>query len=112
MNLILNDAGLFEEWKTDIRTMAGRIIKMRHELHRQLTEVLRTPGNWDHIVRQIGMFSYTGLDGGQSAALTGEWHIYLTSNGRISMAGLNSGNVAYVCRCVDAVVRAQAVSSL
>ena len=56
VSLILNDAGLFEEWKRDIRTMAGRIIEMRKELHRLLTEELKTPGNWDHIVKQIGMF--------------------------------------------------------
>ena len=56
VSLILNDAGLFEEWKRDIRTMAERIIAMRHELHRLLTVELKTPGNWDHIVRQIGMF--------------------------------------------------------
>lgn len=56
VSLILNDAGLFEEWKQDIRTMAGRIIDMRKELHRLLTEELKTPGNWDHIINQIGMF--------------------------------------------------------
>jgi aspartate/tyrosine/aromatic aminotransferase len=56
VSLILNDAGLFEEWKRDIRTMAERIIAMRHELHRLLTQELKTPGNWDHIVKQIGMF--------------------------------------------------------
>ena len=54
--LILNNAELFEEWKRDIRTMAGRIIEMRKELHRLLTEELKTTGNWDHIVNQIGMF--------------------------------------------------------
>lgn len=56
MALILNDAGLFEEWKRDIKTMAGRIISMREELHRLLTQELQTPGRWDHIVQQIGMF--------------------------------------------------------
>ncbi|CCL99347.1 uncharacterized protein FIBRA_01365 [Fibroporia radiculosa] len=49
-------SGLFEEWKVDIKTMAERIIAMRKELHRLLTEELKTPGNWDHIVNQIGMF--------------------------------------------------------
>ena len=38
--------------------MAGRIIEMRKELYRLLTEELKTPGNWDHIVNQIGMFRY------------------------------------------------------
>lgn len=56
VSLILNDAGLFEEWRADIRTMSGRIIDMRKELFRILTEDLKTPGNWDHILNQIGMF--------------------------------------------------------
>jgi aspartate aminotransferase len=38
--------------------MAHRIIDMRKELHRLLTQELNTPGNWDHIINQIGMFSY------------------------------------------------------
>lgn len=105
MSLILNDAGLFNEWKQDIQTMAGRIIAMRKELHRQLADVLHTPGNWDHIVNQIGMFSFTGLNGEQSQRLIDEAHIYLTQNGRISMAGLNSHNVEYVARSIDRVVR-------
>ncbi len=58
VSLILNDPALFAEWKRDIKTMAGRIIDMRKELHRLLTEELKTPGNWDHIVNQIGMFRY------------------------------------------------------
>jgi len=63
MSLILNDGALFDEWKRDIQTMSGRIIAMRHELHRLLTEELKTPGNWDHIINQIGMFRYV-LTGG------------------------------------------------
>jgi aspartate aminotransferase len=58
--LILNNPALFEEWKMDIRTMAGRIIEMRKELYRLLTEELKTPGNWKHITDQIGMFRSVG----------------------------------------------------
>ena len=56
--LILQDPQLFSEWKQDISTMATRIIDMRHELHRLLTQELKTPGNWDHILNQIGMFRW------------------------------------------------------
>jgi aspartate aminotransferase len=56
VSLILNDPALFEEWKQDIETMAGRIKAMRKELHRWLTEELKTPGSWEHIIEQIGMF--------------------------------------------------------
>lgn len=36
--------------------MAERIISMRKELYRILTEELHTPGSWVHIINQIGMF--------------------------------------------------------
>lgn len=56
MALILRDESLFNQWKQDVKTMAHRIIDMREKLHHILTNELRTPGNWDHILRQIGMF--------------------------------------------------------
>ncbi|KAJ7740715.1 aspartate amino-transferase [Mycena maculata] len=107
VSLILNDPAMFEGWKRDIETMAGRIIEMRKELFRLLTEELHTPGNWDHIVNQIGMFSFTGINPSQSKALTREAHVYLTVNGRISMAGLNTHNVQYFAESLDKVVRQQ-----
>ncbi|KAF7793108.1 hypothetical protein EIP86_004216 [Pleurotus ostreatoroseus] len=107
VSLILNDAALFELWKQDIKTMAGRIIEMRHELHKLLTHELKTPGNWDHIINQIGMFSFTGINPEQSQALTEKAHIYLTQNGRISMAGLNSHNIRYFAENLDKAVRGQ-----
>ncbi|KIL69653.1 hypothetical protein M378DRAFT_184092 [Amanita muscaria Koide BX008] len=102
--LILNDPELFEEWKRDIKTMANRIISMRDELYRLLTEELQTPGKWDHIVKQIGMFSFIGLNGEESQVMV-EAHIYMTSNGRMSMAGLNSKNIRYVAQSIDAIIR-------
>ncbi|KAL7283530.1 hypothetical protein ACG7TL_002964 [Trametes sanguinea] len=107
VSLILNSDELFEDWKRDIKTMAGRIIAMRKELHRLLTEELKTPGNWDHIVNQIGMFSFTGIGPAQSQALVEKAHIYLTSNGRISMAGLNSHNIRYFATQLDKAVRGE-----
>ncbi|KAJ7285955.1 aspartate amino-transferase [Mycena rebaudengoi] len=99
------NCNMFEMWKRDIQTMAGRIIDMRKELHRLLTQELHTPGNWDHIVNQIGMFSFTGINPAQSKALINNAHIYLTANGRISMAGLNTHNIRYFAESLDKVVR-------
>ena len=36
-----------------------------------------------------------------------EFHVYLTKNGRVSMAGLNTKNVDYVAEAIDKVVREQ-----
>lgn len=46
----------------NIKTMSSRIIEMRSRLRESL-ERLGTPGDWSHITQQIGMFSYTGLNG-------------------------------------------------
>ncbi|KAF8610196.1 aspartate aminotransferase [Ceratobasidium sp. AG-I] len=105
VSLILNDPALFDDWKRDIRTMAHRIIAMREELYSILTNELKTPGSWKHITDQIGMFSFTGISPEQSAALISKAHVYLTANGRISMAGLNSHNIRYFAESLDKVVR-------
>lgn len=103
-SLVLNSPELFAEWEDNLRTMSGRIISMRKALRSKLEE-LGTPGKWEHITDQIGMFSFTGLTEKQVAKLREEAHIYMTKNGRISMAGLNTRNVEYFARAVDKVVR-------
>ncbi|KAI1075739.1 putative aspartate aminotransferase [Whalleya microplaca] len=101
---VLNDPALFAEWQDNLRTMSGRIISMRKALRQKLEE-LGTPGTWNHVTDQIGMFSFTGLSEPQVLRLRADFHIYMTKNGRISMAGLNTRNVEYVAKAFDKVVR-------
>ncbi|EEC19633.1 aspartate aminotransferase, putative [Ixodes scapularis] len=55
---------------------------------------------------QIGMFSYTGLNQRQVQHLVEEYHVYLPKDGRISLCGLNTGNVEYVAKAIhDAVTK-------
>ncbi|KAI2614197.1 pyridoxal phosphate-dependent transferase [Hypoxylon fragiforme] len=101
---VLNDPKLFAEWEENLRTMSGRIISMRKALRAKLEE-LGTPGTWNHITDQIGMFSFTGLTEPQVLKIRSDFHIYMTKNGRISMAGLNTRNVEYVAKAIDKIVR-------
>lgn len=101
---VLNDKTMTGEWHEELRGMSGRIQKMRDELRGEL-ERLKTPGTWRHITDQIGMFSYTGLSKTQCQHMTDKWHIYLLTNGRISMAGLNSHNVKYVAEAINDAVK-------
>jgi aspartate aminotransferase len=59
---ILNDPQLFKEWQSHLTEMSGRIAQMRLKLYNTLKE-LGTPGDWSHILKGIGMFSYTGIPG-------------------------------------------------
>lgn len=100
---VLSSPDLRKEWSECIKIMSSRIIRMRQALYAALTE-LKTPGTWDHITSQIGMFSYTGLNEQQVAFLIKEFHIYLLSSGRINMCGLNENNVAYVAEGIHKAV--------
>ncbi|MCO5589859.1 hypothetical protein L7F22_043828 [Adiantum nelumboides] len=93
VTMILNESKLWDQWQKDVTTMAERIISMRKSLHSLLVEKYKTPapgGNWDHILKQIGMFTFLGLNEKQCALIVNEGHIYMTSNSRISMAGLTT----------------------
>ncbi|KAI9356229.1 pyridoxal phosphate-dependent transferase [Zopfochytrium polystomum] len=104
VNLVLNDPALYAEWEDNLRTMANRIIAMREAVVAHLRE-LQTPGDWSHITSQIGMFSFTGLSVAQVAEIKSRFHVYMTDNGRVSMAGLNDGNVKRFSEAIDYVVR-------
>lgn len=77
-SIVLNDEKLFAEWEENLRTMSGRILEMRAGVKKRLEEK-GTPGSWEHITSQIGMFSFTGLTEKQVAILKDKWHVYMVS---------------------------------
>lgn len=101
---VLSDASLRKQWEEDLVTMSSRIIKMRNDLKQRLI-ALETPGNWDHITNQTGMFSFTGLSPEMVARLETVHGVYLMSSGRASVAGLNDGNIEKVANAFDEVIR-------
>lgn len=108
---IMTNPELEEQWKSDLITMSTRLYWCRKALYDELIR-LKTPGNWDFIVRQIGMFTFTGLTEQQVLELVQKYHIYLLKNGRISLTGVNTHNVAYIAQSIHNVVTGQKKSSL
>ena len=84
--------------------MAARIISMRKQLKDNL-KALGSKHNWDHIVNQIGMFCYTGMTPEQVERIKKEFSVYLTKDGRISIAGITSGNVKYLAKAMHEVTK-------
>jgi aspartate/tyrosine/aromatic aminotransferase len=101
---VLKNPELYQEWRDELMAMSLRIQDMRKALFDELAN-LGTPGSWTHITSQIGMFSFTGLTPDQSKAMVEKHHIYMLSNGRVSMAGVTSKNVKYIASAIDDVVR-------
>ena len=57
------------------------------------------------VLRLKEIISFTGLNSEQSKMMVSRGHVYMTGNGRISMAGLNGENIGYVAKQLDIVVR-------
>ena len=90
--------------------MAERIGGMRLKLREEI-EAAGSTHDWSHVTDQIGMFAFTGMTADMCDELTAEHAIYLTKDGRISIAGLNAGNVATVARAIHAVTDGKAIGS-
>ena len=65
----------------------------------------RVPGSdFSFVLRQRGMFSYSGLTKEQVHRLRDEYSIYAIDSGRICVAALNSKNIDYVAEAVAKVL--------
>ncbi|KAF2658439.1 hypothetical protein K491DRAFT_653049 [Lophiostoma macrostomum CBS 122681] len=96
---ILNDPALNKQWLGEVKGMADRIITMRALLKENL-EKLGSKHDWSHITSQIGMFAYTGLKPEQMDVLAKEHSVYATKDGRISVAGITTGNVKRLAEAI------------
>ncbi|KAI9298276.1 putative aspartate aminotransferase [Neoconidiobolus thromboides FSU 785] len=104
VSTVLNDQALYQQWLGEVKSMADRIISMRTQLKGHL-EQLGSQKQWEHITNQIGMFCFSGLTPEQVEKLKNEHHIYLTKDGRISMAGISSNNVEYLAESIHHVTK-------
>ena len=67
--------------------------------------------DWSHVTQQIGMFAFTGMSAEMCDELTNEYAIYLTRDGRISIAGLNDNNLEYVAKAIHSVTDGKSITS-
>jgi aspartate aminotransferase/aromatic-amino-acid transaminase len=99
---ILGDPELRRRWQEEVDGMRERIQRMRRRFADGLDArgVKIHPAGNDFIIRQHGMFSFSGLSPAQVARLRSEHGIFLVSSGRINVAGMTESNVD---RLVDAI---------
>ncbi|WFD42282.1 aspartate transaminase [Malassezia psittaci] len=100
---ILSDEKLKGQWLEELRGMSGRIQDMRAKLKNLLTQEFGSKRNWDHITNQIGMFAFLGISPEQVEELIKEHHVYLTKDGRISVAGITDNNVRHLAESLAKV---------
>lgn len=58
---VVGSPELFNQWKEEMEMMAGRIRSVRQKLYDSLCAKDKSGKDWSFILKQIGMFSFTGL---------------------------------------------------
>jgi len=90
-------------WERELGEMRERIKTMRRQLVEKI-RAIRADFDFSFVVRQRGMFSYSGLSREQVRRLREEHSVYAIDSGRICVAALNSHNIDYVARSVASVL--------
>ncbi|MBP0599783.1 aspartate/tyrosine/aromatic aminotransferase [Herbaspirillum sp. LeCh32-8] len=101
---VLSDPALAAQWRAEVEEMRLRVRDMRTKLAAQLKTAVPDQ-DFSFLLRQHGMFGYTGLTAAQVDRLRNEFGVYAIATGRICVAGLNDGNVARVAETMAEVLR-------
>ena len=101
--LVLKDEALKAQWIAELDEMRGRIKEMRQKF----VDLLKEYGaeqDFGFIVKQNGMFSFSGLSPEQVDRLKDEFAIYAVRSGRINVAGITEDNIRYLCESIVKVL--------
>ena len=100
---VLSDPELRALWERELAGMRDRIKAMRKALVEGIHQ--RAPGaDFSFIMKQRGMFSYSGLTKEQVLRLRSEYSIYAIETGRICVAALTTKNIDYVADAIAKVI--------
>ncbi|MCA9137466.1 MAG: aspartate/tyrosine/aromatic aminotransferase [Planctomycetales bacterium] len=100
---ILADAELTELWKQELEEMRLRITNLREQFVRQM-ESTGKGYDFSFLLRQKGMFSYSGLSAMQVDELKSKHGIYIVGSGRINVAGMSETKMDAFCEAVASVM--------
>lgn len=100
---ILADADLTKLWKEELEAMRVRITRLRE----QFVETMKSTGqgyDFSFLLRQKGMFSFSGLSPMQVDELKSNHGIYIVGSGRINVAGMSETKMDSFCEAVASVM--------
>ncbi|MDQ8202610.1 amino acid aminotransferase [Pelagicoccus sp. SDUM812003] len=100
---ILSDETLTAKWHQEVAAMRGRIAGVRQ----QFVDALKAAGvsrDFSFLIKQKGMFSFTGLTKEQAMELREKHAIYIVNSGRINVAGITSANLERLVASLKSII--------
>lgn len=105
VHTVLSDSHMRKEWLDEVTTMRNRLKAMRTLFVDGLAKA-GVDGDFSHVLKQRGMFSYSGLSKEVVLWLREHKAIYALESGRICVAALNEKNVPHVCESIAQAIKA------
>ncbi len=103
VSMILSDPALKLQWENELADMRRRIQSMR-VLFVSTLQQQGVTADFSFITRQLGMFSFSGLNQTQVQRLRDEFAVYVVGNGRINVAGMTPSNMPALAEAIKAVM--------
>jgi aromatic-amino-acid transaminase len=100
---VLTSPELRALWEKELGEMRVRIREMRSQFVEKLRAKL-PKSNFDFVVKQRGMFSYSGLSKEVVTRLREEYSVYAIDTGRICVAALNPNNLDHITDGIAKVI--------
>ena len=100
---ILGNDALRALWEQELTDMRQRIQRMRQLFVNTLQEK-GAKQDFSFIIKQNGMFSFSGLTKEQVLRLRDEFGVYAVNSGRVNVAGMTPDNMAPLCEAIVAVL--------
>ncbi|HBZ16265.1 amino acid aminotransferase [Pantoea sp. BRR-3P] len=100
---ILSNEALRTIWIQELTDMRQRIQRMRQLFVNTLAEK-GAKQDFSFIIKQNGMFSFSGLTKDQVVRLREEFGVYAVNSGRVNVAGMTPDNMSALCEAIVAVL--------
>ncbi|MGK3112282.1 amino acid aminotransferase [Candidatus Pantoea formicae] len=100
---ILGNDALRTIWVQELSDMRQRIQRMRQLFVNTLAEKGANQ-DFSFIIKQNGMFSFSGLTKDQVVRLREEFGVYAVNSGRVNVAGMTPDNMSALCEAIVAVL--------
>uniref|UniRef100_A0A3Q3Q5A5 aspartate transaminase n=1 Tax=Monopterus albus TaxID=43700 RepID=A0A3Q3Q5A5_MONAL len=96
---VLSNPAHLVEWQGEVKHIVERCMLIREVLRERL-RLLGTPGCWDHLTQQRGLYCCMGLNGQQVEFLSKWRHVYLLPSGCLNVSAINGRNLSYVAESI------------
>ncbi len=99
VSIVLNDPDLRADWEAELNDIRDNMLTLRTELAAELQR-LTGSDQFGFLAQHRGMFSRLGLTVDQVKSLREQHGIYMVSDSRVNIAGLNQETVRVLARAI------------